>query len=93
MGVCAETLESMQAIKGLRRSLKEAGAQTFTHNAPWPGCVNVLVFPEQMVDQVTALQSTFKGWWNPQHSKVCVSVQFICSPGGNASVLTLPVEL
>ena len=43
---------SVQLIKTLRRELREAGAQTFTGYSPWPGCVNILVFPPEIVEPV-----------------------------------------
>lgn len=45
---------ALQAIKDLRQKLTKAGARTFSTNSPWPGCVNVMVFPEQMVEKVPA---------------------------------------
>ena len=42
----------LQDIKRLRRDLLAAGAQTYT--APWPGCVRVLVFPEQLFNKARA---------------------------------------
>ena len=44
----------LQEIKRLRRDLTAAGAQTFM--SPWPGCVKVLVFPEQLFNKASPAQ-------------------------------------
>lgn len=39
-----------QVIIKLKQDLKDLGTQVFATNCPWPGCVDVLVFPEQLLE-------------------------------------------
>jgi len=40
----------MQDIVTLRKQLKQCGAHTYP--SPWPGCCQVIVLPEQLINKV-----------------------------------------